>query len=201
MKIFLTLFVLLFSFSAFADDISDYQVEQMSVGDTLLQFYSKNKIKNNFDTAANNNVKDKTFYSVTIEDKKFKKYDAVQFHLKTNDNNYIIYAIAGGTYFDDNISKCYSSKDSIVKEISETIKNIKKTDYGTYPHPTDPSGKTLVTSVYFDFQDNQEEGSDYIAVGCTDWSEKYEQSYNFSDNLRVVIAKKEYDYWINNIAY
>ena len=42
---------------------------------------------------------------------------------------------------------------------------------------------------------------DYIAVGCTDWSEEYEQLYNFTDNLRVVIASKEYDYWMNNLVY
>ena len=56
-------------------------------------------------------------------------------------------------------------------------------------------------SIYFDFQDDQGEGVDYIAVGCTDWSENFEQTYNFSDNLRVIIANKEFDFWINNLAY
>ena len=200
-KILLTFFVLFFSSSVVAEDISDYQIEQMSVGDSLLDFYSKSVIKKNFDTTTNNIHKDKTFYSISIEDEKFKIYDIVQFYLKTNDENYIIYSIAGAIFFDSDISKCYSRKDSIVKEISKTLKNTKKTDYGTYPDDSDPSGKSLSNSVYFDFQDDQGEGMDYIAVACSDWSEEFEQSYNFIDNLRVIIANKEYDYWINNLAY
>ena len=38
MKTFFTLFVLLFSTSVLADDISDFQIEGMSVGDSLLDF-------------------------------------------------------------------------------------------------------------------------------------------------------------------
>ena len=41
MKILLTLFVLLFSSSMFADDISDFQIEGMSIGDSALDFFSK----------------------------------------------------------------------------------------------------------------------------------------------------------------
>ena len=201
MKIFLTLFVLFFSSLVIADDISDYKIEKISVGDSLLKFYSKTTIKKNFDTESNKMNKDKTFYSVTIEDKKFENYDLIQVYLKTNDEDFLIYSIAGATYFKEDISKCYSRKDTIVNEISRILTNIKKTDYGTYPHGSDPSGKSLVNSIYFDFQDDQGDGMDYIAVGCTDWSEDFEKTYNFNDNLRVVIANKEFDYWINNLAY
>ena len=201
MKIFLTLFVLFFSSLVIADDISDYKIEKISVGDSLLEFYSKTTINKNLDTESNKLNKDKTFYSVTIEDKKFEKYDLIQIYLKTNDADFSIYSIAGATYFKEDISKCHSLKDTIVNEISQTLKNTKKTDYGTYPHGSDPSGKSLVNSIYFDFQDDQGEGVDYIAVGCTDWSENFEQTYKFSDNLRVIIANKEFDFWINNLAY
>ena len=47
MKIFLVLFVLFFSFSVFADDISDFQIVGMSVGDSLLDYFSEEEIKNN----------------------------------------------------------------------------------------------------------------------------------------------------------
>ena len=47
MKTLLTLFVLLFSFPVFADDISDFQIEGMSIGDSLLDYMSEEKILKN----------------------------------------------------------------------------------------------------------------------------------------------------------
>ena len=47
MKTLLTLFVLLFSSLVFADDIRDFQIEGMSIGDSLLDYFTEQKIKNN----------------------------------------------------------------------------------------------------------------------------------------------------------
>ena len=44
MKTLLTLFVLFFSSSVVSDDIRDFQIEGMSVGDSLLEFFSKHEI-------------------------------------------------------------------------------------------------------------------------------------------------------------
>ena len=49
MKILLTFFVLLFSSSVFADDISDFQIEGMSIGDSLLDYLSKDEIIDQMD--------------------------------------------------------------------------------------------------------------------------------------------------------
>ena len=46
MKTFLTLFVLLFSSSVVAEDISDFEIEGMSIGDSLLDYFSKEEILN-----------------------------------------------------------------------------------------------------------------------------------------------------------
>ena len=44
MKILLTLFVMFFSSSVFADDISDFEIEGMSIGDSLLDYMSEEEI-------------------------------------------------------------------------------------------------------------------------------------------------------------
>ena len=46
MKILITFLVLLFSSSVLADDISDFEIEGISIGDSLLEYYSKTQIKN-----------------------------------------------------------------------------------------------------------------------------------------------------------
>ena len=47
MKKILVLFILLFSSSVFADDISDFQIEGMSLGDSLLEYFSEKEILSN----------------------------------------------------------------------------------------------------------------------------------------------------------
>ena len=47
MKILLTFYVLFFSSLVFADDISDFQIEGISVGDSLLDYFSKKEIEKN----------------------------------------------------------------------------------------------------------------------------------------------------------
>ena len=44
MKTFLTLFVLLFSSSVVADDISNFQIEGMSIGDSALDILVNKKL-------------------------------------------------------------------------------------------------------------------------------------------------------------
>ena len=50
MKRLLLILILTLSFQSLskADDISDFQIEGMSIGDSLLDFYSKDKIIDNF---------------------------------------------------------------------------------------------------------------------------------------------------------
>ena len=73
------LFLILFSFSApsFADDIRDFQIEGMSVGDSLLDYFSEEKINANrpvyFEEAA--------FVPVRIYSQNFKVYDEVIFYI------------------------------------------------------------------------------------------------------------------------
>ena len=47
MKTFLTFFFLFFSSTVMADDISDFQIEGMSIGDSLLDYFSEEKINKN----------------------------------------------------------------------------------------------------------------------------------------------------------
>ena len=44
MKTLLTLFVLLFSSSVLADDISDFEIEGISIGDSLLDYMTEDEI-------------------------------------------------------------------------------------------------------------------------------------------------------------
>ena len=77
MKILLTLFVLLFSSSVFADDISDFHIGGMSIGDSLLNNFSKYEIENAFNY--DDYPSDMKFRIIELESKD-ELYDVFQFY-------------------------------------------------------------------------------------------------------------------------
>ena len=194
MKLFnriICVLILIFSLQSWtkADDISDFQIEGMSIGDSLLDHFSKEEIKINIRKDAYLWKKDRKFISIEIvSHSSFKNYDAIQASYKTNDEEFKIDTLSGFLNFSDDIEECYKKKDEIVKELSEIFKNIAtKIDLGTSKHTSDDSGKSTHTTVRFQFN-----SSDLVRVGCTDWSKEM----LWMDNLRVEFVKKEFLDWI-----
>ena len=194
MKTLLTFFVLFFSYSVLAEDISDFQIEGMSIGDSLLDYFSEEKIlKNKINYTFNNNK----FYAIDLDKMSFLNvYDGGELYLKTNDKKYIIYSIVGALTYKKNINDCYEKKDEIVDVLSKIFIDAKKIDYGTYNHPDDKSGKSKGTSVWFNFKSGAG-----ASVYCIDWSKEIESERIWIDHLRVSVYSKEYQYWLNNEAY
>ena len=80
MKILLTLFVLFFSSLVVAEDISDFQIEGMSIGDSLLDYVSEMQIQNNIKDYTFKNDK---FYAIDFDDIiPSKIYDGIGIYLK-----------------------------------------------------------------------------------------------------------------------
>ena len=93
-KIIIFLLILIFSFQSWskADDISDFQVEGMSIGDSALDYFSKKEIKKFLKTYY---LKSKKFYDRENTSSKYKTYDGVGFSFKKKDKAYKIYGING----------------------------------------------------------------------------------------------------------
>jgi len=101
---------------------------------------------------------------------KFENYDGLQIGYKTNDKNYIIYGIAGGIFYEDNIDECFTKKNKIELEVSELFNNLEKEDLGRTKHPQDKSGKSTVEGIYLNFKSGS-----YIRISCYDWSKEFEK--------------------------
>ena len=95
MKKFLAILILIFTFQtpSLADDIRDFQIEGVSLYDSLLTHFTEQEIKNNKrDVRWTDNIFSKIeFYRLSS----FQTYDIVQFFYKTNDDQFKIYAIYG----------------------------------------------------------------------------------------------------------
>ena len=183
MKKLLVILILIFTLPtpSQADDISDFQIEGMSVGDSLLDYFSEEEIKKEKQYEFNYND---IFATIGFKKNYFKVYDKVQFHYKLKDKNYKIYGIVGVIKFKNSIKDCFNKKDKIVAELSEELKDVKKKIYDERKHSADKSGKSKTYDVYFNF-----ESGNYIAVSCYHWTKEME----YSDNLKVAIISNEFE--------
>ena len=109
MKILITLFVLFFSSLVFAEDISDYEIEGMSIGDSLLEYFS--------DEIINAKIKNSAFYFdnskfmiILFEDSSFSTYQFVQVTLKPNDDQYFIHSLTGKIIYNKETDECFKKK-------------------------------------------------------------------------------------------
>ena len=171
-----------------ADDISDFQIEGVSIGDSILDFYNKKTIKEN----VKNYTKDKTFSLVEIHSIKSEIYDALQLHYKTNDKKYIVTGISGIIDCRKDFKICENSFDKIEKDLLNFFgNNVERTDKKTKSHAADKTGKSKSTSIYFDFIDGS-----VAAIQMTNWTKKM----NNWDHLRIQVHTKEMSDWYK-IAY
>ena len=187
------LFLFLFSFSApsFADDISEYQIEGISLGDSLLDHFSEKKIKKEIEQDTYN-MKGLDFIGLDFNKLDFKIYNALQIYIKPNDEKFIIYSIDGIIdYSEKNFKQCLKNLNNIAKEISNAFTNAKKSGPTKSKHGSDKSGKSFYTGVYFYFK-----SGDYAEVTCYEWSDEAPPSW--VNNLRVGFATKEFYDWIKN---
>jgi len=109
MKRLLLILILTLSFQTLtkADDIRDFEIEGMSIGDSLLDYFSKEKIKKEEKNAYIWKTK---FLINGFKDTKFKTYEKVQFAYKKNDKKYIIHGLDGIIKYRYNIKECYKKK-------------------------------------------------------------------------------------------
>ena len=195
MRIFLTVLVLIFGFQSWtkADDIRDFEIEGISIGDSLLDHFDKQEIKNNLQEP----YKSKKFIPVEFRYPKFKlkEYESIQTAYKQKDSKYKIYTISGSIFYPNNIQDCYKKQKKIfisLKDMFEGQKNIREIPIYESKHSIDTSGKSKVSTGGFLF-----DSGDSILVQCMDFSD----IIPLDDELVVAIDTKEFADFLNTEAY
>ena len=188
-RLSLYLFLLLFTLQtpSLADDISDFQIEGMSVGDSLLDYFSESEIE-------------KILYP---KSKKFARtfhkinngiYERVRIHYKTKDKKFIIHGIGGLIYYPNNIEACHTKEKEIIKELESDFPSGRKDAQGKLIHKSDTTGKSTYTYTAFYFDNGT------ISLECTDWSKNITSEKGWTDSLGVMINTNEFVHWLRNEA-
>ena len=193
MKTLLTLFVLFSSSSVVADDISDFEIEGISVGDSLLDYFSENEIKNNIRDI----YVDKKFTLVSFDNYSFfTTYENLDIHYLTEDNSYKIYSIAGNIFYPENISECYKKMNTLDNEIQPITRNANLITDQVYIHMNDPTGKSKIKPIIYEMV-----SGDWIGLQCYDFSNEYILNNGVMDNLEFFLESEEFFYWLSNNPY
>ena len=98
MKIYSTIFILLFSVTVLANDITEFQIEGISIGDSALDYVSKDHIITEIKRTSEHYIYLKNqndFGEVYILNRDFDTYEQISFFVKPNDKDFKIYMLRG----------------------------------------------------------------------------------------------------------
>ena len=201
--VFLGLFL---STSAYTDEIKDFEIENISIGDSALDYFTESQLENSELDWFNYSHKE---YSTSLLSGK-GIYDWFKISYKSDDDDFIIEGMVGIVVkkkYDDN--KCNKELDITAFNISESFKNTKQRKKQLYKvaynprkifQESHPSGKSTVTSISFDFKD---EGK--VILSCNNMDKATNQiastikDINQFDTFRIDVRSKVLTHYLEKI--
>lgn len=172
-------------FQLIADEINNFAISGISIGDSLLHHYEQGQIETN---VANKIIyQDSQFAAITMPIKS-GNFEFLQVTYKDKDPKYKVLSIAGRIMFDNDIIGCKKQMEEILSDLKISFKNLKYVKEDT-PYTFDKSGKSLTYGYVFYL----DEGA--IDLYCTDLGDEFKKKSGYEDELRLTIhsqAMREY---------
>ena len=186
MKRLLLILILTLSFQTLTkgDDIRDFEIEGMSIGDSLLTFMSVTEINKALNNASF--YKDKK-YAVIFSNKKSNEFDEnLQVTFNPEDKNYIIESMMVIKDFSENFDECKKEKSKRINEIISIFVNTERADTDG-KHMGDKIGNSYdyVSTFYL-------QTGGYINIKCTDYSEEALELNGWYDVLTMSVGSQKF---------
>ena len=173
-----------------ADDIRDFQIEGLNIGDSLLDHYNITEINEGLKRLKSTYTSNK-YIRNEFKIKGKSIYDQIRVHYR-NDGTYEIAELAGIILYRNNIDECYVKKNEIAKDVAALFPSAKE-EKQRYKYLNDR--KSIFDRIVFKLNSGD------VNVLCRDWSKKIEKENRWVDNLSVSIRSVEYVNWLINEAY
>ena len=198
----LLILILTLSFQSLtkADDIEDFEIGGMSIGDSLLDHFSeKNIIKELNSKYAYKYKSDfiriaagtgEGFYLI----KDTKQYDDIGITLKLEDKRYIIYSLSGRIFCDDEIKECFYNQKKISNDLKNFLGDSVKFETWERVNPDDKTKKSKI--FHNDFIPKNSNG--LITVGVYDYSKSYSEKTYFYSHTVIAIYSDEFNNFLDN---
>ena len=193
MKIFFLALFIIFSLQAFtkADNINEIEIEQLSLGSSLLDHFSKDEIEV---FRENSTMYKENKFEVIFVSKELENFDRLQVTIKPGDKKYKIYSINGILDFDNRINECKKKSSEILSDIKNVIDNYEEISEES-KFEGDPTKESISSGTWL-WVDNG-----YIGVVCTDFGETMLKENGWTDELSVDITTEEFNNFLINEAY
>ena len=173
-----------------ADDISDFQIEGMAIGDSLLSIYSEKEIKEKIGAKTSIWYPKNAYVTIAVKSDNFKTYEELGIVLDPTNNKYIIHGLEGTFNYQDDIDRCYKKQATITSDLKNMFSNSVEFNSFKSKYSQDKSGKSIVKYNDFYFTNG---GA--IRVICYDMSKDF---YDPNDQLYLAINSKTFFDWLNN---
>ena len=185
-------FFILFSFSAFsfANDINEFEIEGISIGDSLLTYMSVQQIKSEIENTRYMYDYVNFDYGEVYLYEGLQDYEYLSFFVKPNDKKFLIYEVRGAISYIENLNGCLKKRDEIVDEVSKIFEKAKKSEQ-SFKSRADPSGKSTKNKIKFTFNSGDE-----IQLVCSDWEENLRIKNNWGEGLSVIITTNGVLNWL-----
>ncbi len=194
MRAFIVILFLFLSLQSFtkADDISEFEIEGFSVGESLVKYLDKNEINKKIKHKTTFHYPNSKFVSVNHTTENLDLFDSIGFVLKKDDPKFTIYAVEAIIYFwENNIDQCYEKQKQIKDDLKIFFGNKVTIDSYDTKYVGDETGNS--TSRYVDFDFNDKSNSRII---CYDLSD--EINIKSPDQLYLVANSREFMIFLNN---
>ncbi len=183
--------MLILSFQSWtkADDIRDFEIEGMSVGDSLLEYFSEKEINKKINSKSTYRYTNNAYVSILIKSEKFKIYEEIGAVFKPNDNKFILQSIEGTFNYGSKVNECYKKQNIITADLKKTFSNT--TEFKTYTreYTADKTGKSTSKYNRFTFSNGSA-----ISVVCYDMDKGF---IDPNDQLYLAISSEKFMEWID----
>ena len=182
------LFIIIIIFISFqswtmADDITDFEIEGISIGDSLLDYYNKEKIMSNLAKGYKDNEFSMAYFKLPYVEEQW-----IQFHFKTNSNKFTIYGI-DKLFYPKTTNECIKKRNEIKKSILSMFNSLEKLDRDNADMA---SGRGKLHSFIIKF-----DSGDFVEIVCYE----YNKDVGEIDHGRIAVVTTELNEWIITKAH
>ncbi len=166
-----------------------FQIDGINLGSSLTELYTRESIKE----LSTSPWPNKTYYEVQMMSEENSKFEYYRIALKANDDKFIVHAVTGGNFIENN-NDC-KKKLSDHEQRTNKIYAISNKKTFTNNHPADRTGKSKMTQTRYFFHTPTVKA---LAISsCYIWSKEtgYTSSVDLSYNL------KDFGKWLATKAY
>ncbi len=188
---FILILTLSFQTSIKADDIRDFEIEGISIGDNLTDYMTNKEILNNDQGHYPKNSK---FFEVNFTGTKIK-YDYINLGVKRKDSSFKIYYIRAMNIVNSK-SECIEIKKSIANDLKEFFPNSYFQE-GSQKHYFYKNSTQYISQFSLKRDANS---SDHTRVECMIIGDKdIEIHGNLMSTLEVIISTEEFSKWLASL--